>query len=195
MVVSKGGVTWASMNRCLGSFRPNRCRVHRVSFDQIERVLGFKLPKSAYEHEAWWSNNATGHSHCSLHGSRRVGVRKRSILRARKVTFQRAASSSQGKPRKRDPWGCMAGTVTIMPGRRSDRTERAKGWNAEEGRFSMNDLLLDTCAVLWLAQGAKISAEARRADRRARCARVSYQRLGDCQSRARRTASRSRIAW
>jgi PIN domain nuclease of toxin-antitoxin system len=27
----------------------------------------------------------------------------------------------------------------------------------------MNDLLLDTCAVLWLAQGAKISAEARRA--------------------------------
>jgi PIN domain nuclease of toxin-antitoxin system len=27
----------------------------------------------------------------------------------------------------------------------------------------MNDLLLDTCAVVWLAQGAKISAEARRA--------------------------------
>jgi PIN domain nuclease of toxin-antitoxin system len=27
----------------------------------------------------------------------------------------------------------------------------------------MNDLLLDTCAVLWLAQGAKMSAEARRA--------------------------------
>jgi PIN domain nuclease of toxin-antitoxin system len=27
----------------------------------------------------------------------------------------------------------------------------------------MNDLLLDTCAVVWVAQGAKISAEARRA--------------------------------
>jgi PIN domain nuclease of toxin-antitoxin system len=27
----------------------------------------------------------------------------------------------------------------------------------------MNNLLLDTCAVLWLAQGIKISAEARRA--------------------------------
>jgi PIN domain nuclease of toxin-antitoxin system len=27
----------------------------------------------------------------------------------------------------------------------------------------MNDLLLDTCAVLWVAQGIKISAEARRA--------------------------------
>ena len=31
--------------------------VHRMSFEQIERILGFKLPKSAYEHEAWWSNN------------------------------------------------------------------------------------------------------------------------------------------
>ena len=36
---------------------------HRMTFAEIERILGFKLPKSAYEHEAWWSNNATGHSH------------------------------------------------------------------------------------------------------------------------------------
>ena len=40
--------------------------VHRMNFEQIERVLGFKLPKSAYEHEAWWSNNDTGHSHARV---------------------------------------------------------------------------------------------------------------------------------
>ena len=36
---------------------------YRMSFGEMEKILGFKLPKSAYEHEAWWSNNATGHSH------------------------------------------------------------------------------------------------------------------------------------
>ncbi len=36
---------------------------HRMSFSEIERILGFNLPKSAFQHEAWWSNNATGHSH------------------------------------------------------------------------------------------------------------------------------------
>ena len=40
----------------------------RLSFAEIERILGFKLPKSAYEHEAWWSNNPTGHSHARYRG-------------------------------------------------------------------------------------------------------------------------------
>ena len=35
----------------------------RLDFAAIEKILGFKLPKSAFEYEAWWSNNATGHSH------------------------------------------------------------------------------------------------------------------------------------
>ncbi|WP_337982728.1 DUF7662 domain-containing protein [Lysinibacillus sp. C5.1] len=30
----------------------------RLTFEQIETLLGFKLPPSAYNHaEAWWSNN------------------------------------------------------------------------------------------------------------------------------------------
>jgi hypothetical protein len=28
-----------------------------TSFAEIERTLGFRLPKSAREHRAWWSNN------------------------------------------------------------------------------------------------------------------------------------------
>ena len=31
------------------------------------------------------------------------------------------------------------------------------------GNFSMNNLLLDTCAVLWLAQGVKLASDARNA--------------------------------
>ena len=29
----------------------------RVRFAEIERILGFSLPRSAYIHRAWWSNN------------------------------------------------------------------------------------------------------------------------------------------
>jgi hypothetical protein len=30
-----------------------------LNFKQIEDILGFKLPPSAYQHRAWWSNNTT----------------------------------------------------------------------------------------------------------------------------------------
>jgi hypothetical protein len=105
-----------------------------MSFEQIERILGFKLPKSAYEHEAWWSNNATGHSHARAWLA--AGWRTQDVdIEGRKVTFHREIKSPA--PRlsvKRDPWGCMAGTITIMPG--TDLTApTGDKWNAEEGRL------------------------------------------------------------
>lgn len=107
---------------------------HRMSFSEIERILGFKLPKSAYEHEAWWSNNATGHSHARAW--LKFGWRTEAVdLAARKVTFQRGSLPPHPRPsQKRDPWGCMAGTVTFVPD--VDLTAPAGDkWNAEEGRL------------------------------------------------------------
>ncbi|HXD46039.1 MAG TPA: hypothetical protein VN655_12980 [Pseudolabrys sp.] len=105
--------------------------LHRMSFAEIERVLGFKLPKSAYEHEAWWSNNATGHSHARAW--LKFGWRTEAVdLSGRKVTFQRSREVTVAE--KRDPWGCMAGTVTIFPD--TDLTmPTGDTWNAEEGRL------------------------------------------------------------
>jgi hypothetical protein len=34
-----------------------------LSFDQIEGILGFDLPPSAYKHRAWWSNPSSPHQH------------------------------------------------------------------------------------------------------------------------------------
>lgn len=31
-----------------------------ASFDEIERILGFRLPNSAREHRAWWANHSGG---------------------------------------------------------------------------------------------------------------------------------------
>ncbi len=104
---------------------------HRCSFHEIERILGFKLPKSAYQYEAWWSNNPTGHSHSRAWveaGWRTEGV----DLSARKVTFQRMPAAKAAE--RRDRWGCMAGTVTIMPG--VDLTAPTENWRAEEGKLA-----------------------------------------------------------
>lgn len=106
--------------------------VKRLSFTEIERILGFKLPKSAYAHEAWWSNNPTGHSHARAWLN--AGWRTQEVdLGSRKVTFHRLRPVSAGRQDK-DPWGCMADTVTIMPG--TDLTEPSgERWNAEEGQL------------------------------------------------------------
>jgi hypothetical protein len=106
----------------------------RLSFAEIERILGFKLPKSAYEHEAWWSNNATGHSHARAWLN--AGWRTEAVdLAGRKVTFLRSAlPPPEESLHQRDPWGCMAGTVTIMPG--VDLTKpTGDTWNAEKGQI------------------------------------------------------------
>ena len=106
----------------------------RLSFAEIEKILGFKLPKSAYAYEAWWSNNETGHSHARAWLS--VGWRTEDVdLAGRKVTFTRSETSAAQQPkthRKNDPWGCMVGSVTIMPG--TDLTAPSgEQWNAEKG--------------------------------------------------------------
>jgi hypothetical protein len=106
---------------------------YRMSFGEMEKILGFKLPKSAYEHEAWWSNNDTGHSHARAW--LKSGWRTEAIdLAGRKVTFRRFAQSPAAALQKRDPWGCMKGTVRILPG--TDLTAPPdEKWNAEDGRL------------------------------------------------------------
>jgi hypothetical protein len=108
---------------------------HRMSFREVEHILGFKLPASAYEYEAWWSNNGSGHSHARAWIE--AGWRTEAVdLAGKEVTFRRSAPSLKpgGSRQRRDPWGCMAGTITILPG--TDLTQPSDDrWNAEEGRL------------------------------------------------------------
>jgi hypothetical protein len=101
----------------------------QLRFDEIERVLGFKLPKSAYDYEAWWSNNAVGHSHARAWLD--AGWKTEDVdLAKRQVSFRR--SSPPRARRKSDPWGCMADTISIMPG--TDLTAPSgEEWTSEKG--------------------------------------------------------------
>ena len=35
--------------------------MHPLTFEQVENIIGAKLPPSAYKYRAWWSNNPQGH--------------------------------------------------------------------------------------------------------------------------------------
>jgi hypothetical protein len=39
-----------------------------ASFSDVERVLGFALPRSACEYAAWWANQEPGHSQTAAGG-------------------------------------------------------------------------------------------------------------------------------
>ena len=44
--------------RPLGDYLVKQCEVSvSLTFQEIERILGFSLPPSAYSHRAWWANS------------------------------------------------------------------------------------------------------------------------------------------
>ncbi len=62
----------------------------RLDFATIEAVLGFSLPRSAYGHQAWWSNTRAGHSHAAAWLD--AGWKTADLdLAGRKVSFVKAA--------------------------------------------------------------------------------------------------------
>ena len=59
----------------------------RMTFEQVEAVLGFSLPQSARTHQAWWANQDRGQSLSWL----RAGFRTSAVsLEEETLTFLRA---------------------------------------------------------------------------------------------------------
>jgi hypothetical protein len=83
----------------------------RASFAEIEAVLGFPLPRSAYTYPAWWSNDETGHSHARAWLG--AGWRTEDVdVPARTVTLVREGARAVPKSQR---FGCMKGTFWIDP--------------------------------------------------------------------------------
>jgi hypothetical protein len=58
-----------------------------ATFDEIENILGFRLPASAYKYPAWWANQS-GIGHSQTTGWRSVGWRTEDLdLPRNRVTF------------------------------------------------------------------------------------------------------------
>jgi hypothetical protein len=101
-----------------------------MTFMQIERVIGSKLPPKAQKYRAWWSNNSS--NNVMTKAWLEAGFRSEKVdMAARKLFFRRARISTLAKvsaddrcaPKHHPLIGWMKGTVQIPAG--VDLTEPA----------------------------------------------------------------------
>lgn len=87
----------------------------RVRFPEIEGILGFSLPRSAYAYPAWWSNDATGHSH-SLAWLDAGWKTEQVDLQNQQVTFRKDMNGGARKQESRKartlPDGTLHGAIS-----------------------------------------------------------------------------------
>src|SRR5438552_13634296 len=105
--------------------RNQSAREVRMTFEQIERVIGEKLPRSANRYRAWWSNNPD--NSVMTKAWLDAGFQSEQVdMEGRKLVFRRidrerpsegGAPSTEARRAERHPlFGCMKGTFTIAPG-------------------------------------------------------------------------------
>lgn len=96
-----------------------------MSFAEIERVTGVRLPQSAIKHRPWWSNNPKNSVMTKVWLD--AGYESEQVdMAARKLVFRRVRGtkppSARGGEGAREEapfhpaWGAMKGLVRIMPG-------------------------------------------------------------------------------
>jgi hypothetical protein len=75
--------------------RAQRGNQVRMSFAEIERVVGAKLPPSASSHRAWWSNNPQ--NNVMTNAWLQAGFESEQVdLHGRKLSFRRVSSVAPG---------------------------------------------------------------------------------------------------
>lgn len=112
----------------LGDFlHSQRSKEVPMTFAEIERVIGGKLPPNSPQYPAWWSNNPTNNVMTKVWLA--AGFRTEQVdTKARKVVFRRVEPTGTSLPRARKGgrhplFGALKGLVHIPPG--VDLTEPA----------------------------------------------------------------------
>lgn len=78
-----------------------------MSFADVETVLGFRLPNSAYRHRPWWANEAKGHVHAQAWLD--AGYETAQVdMEGRKLVFRRLNASPR-PPRSPSTYGAVIG--------------------------------------------------------------------------------------
>ncbi len=108
-----------------------------MRFDEIEKLLGFPLPRSARLYRPWWANS--GHGHVQAKGWLDAGYESQDVdIDSERLEFVRLnrldapPTATAPKPTGDHPlWGLFAGQVWIQPG--YDLTEPADPtWGEDE---------------------------------------------------------------
>jgi len=90
-----------------------------MTFAEIERVTGVKLPPSASKHRPWWSNNPDNSVMTKVWLD--AGFESEQVdMAARKLVFRRVrapqAAGGEGEDFIHPAYGAMKGLIRIMPG-------------------------------------------------------------------------------
>jgi hypothetical protein len=97
----------------LGAFlRGQRSEEVPLTFDEIEKITGVKLPPKAQHHRAWWSNNASNNVMTKVwleagYESARVD------MSARKLVFRRVAKAGEASGGLAKPYATSDGRHPI----------------------------------------------------------------------------------
>ena len=120
----------------LGQFlRNQRTREVPLTFREIEKITGVKLPPKAQHHRAWWSNNPDNNVMTKVWLE--AGFESAQVdMEGRKLVFRRVAKAAEPKgfaepaqkpyatkDGKHPGWGALKGMIRIAPG--VDLTEPA----------------------------------------------------------------------
>ncbi len=111
-----------------------------MTFQQVAKIIGRKLPASAYRHRPWWANEERGHSHAKAwlqagYETERVDMAGKKLVFRRVKDTQEKNSSGSFVPGMSEPhrmfkaeesvvknsgisplFGALKGTFTIAPG-------------------------------------------------------------------------------
>jgi hypothetical protein len=83
-----------------------------MSFAEVERVLGTKLPPSASSHRAWWSNNPT--NNVMTKAWLEAGFQSEQVdLDSRKLVFKRVANRPQSATTAANPKSDVAASPKL----------------------------------------------------------------------------------
>ena len=100
----------------------------RMTFEDIEKVLGFELPERSQHIRAWWSNNPSNNVMTKAwlaagYKTEQVDIEGRKLvfrrIRPRAAKASDKPSTPEGKelkPRRHPAFGSMKGLTTIAPG-------------------------------------------------------------------------------
>lgn len=121
----------ASKYSPLGEYLKRQRRdVVPMTFGEIEKITGSKLPASAHKHRPWWSNNPHNSVMTKVwldagFASERVDMSARKLVfrRVRNAKAASGAAQSAGEKPFHPLYGYMQGLVRIMPG--TDLTQPA----------------------------------------------------------------------
>jgi len=132
-MIKNTGTRYSPLEAYLTS-QPSGIAEVAMTFDEIERIIGDKLPSSAFKHRPWWSNNPSNSTITNAwlnagFKSERVNMEGRRLVFRRVTTPTPKAIVVQGrkamageKPHSyavklRHPlFGALKGTIRLMPG-------------------------------------------------------------------------------